>query len=96
MSRAALFAFGTGTLTLASACNSTSTPLYGAPYMFDGGDDAESTPPDAAVVPDASAIDDAPVATPVYGAPAQPAEPTDASDDQHVGVTPLYGIAPGH
>jgi hypothetical protein len=94
LSRAALFAFGTGTLTLASACSS-STPLYGAPFMFDAGDEGESTAPDGAVVPDASATDDAPVATPAYGAPGQPVETLDASDD-HFGVTPLYGIAPGH
>jgi hypothetical protein len=98
LGRAALFAFGTGTLTLASACASTSssTPAYGVPFMFDAGDDGESTAPDAAVVPDALVEPDAPVATPVYGAPGQPVEPTDASDDHHVGVTPLYGIAPGH
>ncbi len=110
LGRAALFAFGTGTLTLASACSSSSStpayglppgtpvPVYGAPVMFDAGDgdDGETTASDAAVGTDASATDDAPVATPAYGAPGQPVEPTDASDDQHVGVTPLYGIAPGH
>jgi hypothetical protein len=96
LGRAALFAFGTGTLTLASACSSSATPLYGASFMFDAGDDGESTTPDGAVVPDASAEPDAPVATPAYGAPGEPVEPTDASDDHHVGVTPLYGIAPGH
>ena len=100
LGRAALFAFGTGTLTLASACSS-STPLYGvppgtAPIALDAGDDGETTAADAAVVPDASAEPDAPVVAPMYGAPAHPVEPTDASDDQHVGVTPLYGIAPGH
>lgn len=95
LSRAALFAFGTGTMAVVGACSS-STPLYGAPPVaLDAGDDAESIA-DAAVVPDASAEPDAPVATPAYGAPGQPVEALDASDDHHVGVTPLYGIAPGH
>jgi hypothetical protein len=102
LGRAALFAFGTGTLTLASACSSSSdTPLYGvppgtAPIALDAGDDGETTASDGAVGPDASAEPDAPGVTPVYGSPVQPVEPTDASDDHHVGVTPLYGIAPGH
>jgi hypothetical protein len=104
LSRAALFAFGTGTLAAAGACSSSSAvPAYGSPVMFDAGDGGESVAADAAVVPDASADSstadaepDAPVATPAYGAPGQPIEPVDASDDQHVGVTPLYGIAPVH
>jgi len=102
LSRAALFAFGSGTLAVAGACSSSSdtpVPVYGSPVMLDAGDGGESVAPDATVVPDASTADaepDVPVATPAYGAPGQPVEPVDASDDQHVGVTPLYGIAPVH
>jgi hypothetical protein len=94
LSRAALFAFGTGTLALANACSSSSTPPYGVPVMFeDAGDGGGSVAPEAST-PDATEPD-GPVATPAYGAPGQPVEPADASED-HVGVTPLYGIAPGH
>jgi hypothetical protein len=102
LSRAALFAFGSGTLAVAGGCSSSSdtpVPLYGSPIMVDAGADGERVAPDATVVPDASTADaepDSPVATPAYGAPGQPVEPVDAGDDGHVGVTPLYGIAPGH
>jgi hypothetical protein len=98
LSRAALFAFGTGTLALAPGCSSSSsvpTPAYGAPAMVeDAGDDGATTVPDGSTeastpVPDSGP----PMAQPAYGI-AVPIE--DASDDHHVGVTPLYGIAPGN
>ncbi len=95
LSRAALLAFGTGSLTFAGACGSMASPAYGSSPVpfFDAGDGV----PDAAMLHDA-AVDDAapPIATPAYGAPAPPIEPADASDDAHFGVAPAYGVVPGH
>ncbi len=91
LSRAALAAFGAGTLAFAPACSSgSSNPLYGAPppeYTDDGGT------ADAQVVGDAGSDAGLPGVAPVYGAPVM--EPADAEPD-HVGFTPLYGISPGH
>jgi len=96
LSRAALFAFGTGAVAMAPACSSSSSsPAYGAPFMFgDAGEDAASPVPDASTEASTPAPDSGPpMAQPAYGI-AVPIE--DASDDHHVGVTPLYGIAPGN
>jgi len=103
LSRAALFAFGTGAVAFAPGCSSSSSssppvavPVYGAPGMVeDAGDDgATTTVPDASAEASTPAPDSGPpMAQPAYGI-AVPIE--DASDDHHVGVTPLYGIAPGN
>jgi hypothetical protein len=99
LTRAALFALGTGTLALAPACSSSSsTPAYGVPPVeYDGSSGGGRVTTDAGPV-DAGPVDagpldasttgsDAPVAEPAYGGP-----PLDASED-HVTVSPLYGVA---
>jgi hypothetical protein len=102
----AVGALGAGVAALTTACSSSSStpaygapaptetaqPLYGAPATpTDAGDDGSTTTPEAGTT---DATTDGPVATPAYGAPGQPV--VDASDDQHVGVYPPYGIAPAY
>jgi hypothetical protein len=93
LTRAALFALGTGTLSVAAACSSSSQPAYGGPVVLVDGaapveEDAGSTPD--AGPGDAGAAFDATGVQPVYGAPAME---LDATDDRVLYVVP-YGIPP--
>jgi hypothetical protein len=100
LGRAALYAFGTGTLaagTLAvAACSSTSAqPLYGAPFVEDAGQDGsiQVSPAYGGATPfDANGI----TLDAAYGGPALDAdEPIDANEPDAQGVTPAYGAPAG-
>lgn len=86
LGRAALYAFGATSITVAAACSSaSSTPAYGAPVPGDETSDAA----------DEAQLE----ATAVYGAPAPDGGLPEASDDDATGepdvtVAPLYGATP--
>jgi hypothetical protein len=95
LARAALFAFGAGTLAIAPGCGSSSTPLYGAPSPVPDAGIVVYPPYGIAPMPDAGSDDGGDdggiTALPMYGISPVP----DAGDDDGgVRALPPYGIAP--